>query len=432
MLITAILLGVCFVILIGLPIAVALGLVAIVTMVATAGPDLLVIFIQRTYAGTTSFPLLAIPFFVLAGNLMNVGGTTERIFGVAQLCVGRIRGGLAHVNVVGSVIFAGMSGSAVADAAGMGVIEHRAMTKAGYSGRFAATITAVSSTIGPIIPPSIPFVIYGSLANVSVGALFLAGIVPGLLMAVALMALIAVSAKHMNLPRGDALPPLPVAVRTVAKAGPALLLPPVILLVIFTGIATPTEAAVVAAAYAFILGRFVYRELDWAATLDVLWDTARQTAQVMFIIALAAPFGWVLIQQQIPNAILSAFLGLSSEPWVILLIINIVLLILGMFIEGIAIMIIAYPVLLPIIAKIGVDPVHFGVILVLNIMIGLVTPPVGLCLYVVAGIAKISIAEITREIWPYVLALIAVLMLITYVPAISLWLPHALGYGVAR
>jgi tripartite ATP-independent transporter DctM subunit len=432
MLITAILLGVCFVILIGLPIAVALGLVAIVTMVATVGPDLLVIFIQRTYAGTTSFPLLAIPFFVLAGNLMNVGGTTERIFSVAQLCVGRIRGGLAHVNVVGSVIFAGMSGSAVADAAGMGVIEHRAMTKAGYSGRFAATITAVSSTIGPIIPPSIPFVIYGSLANVSVGALFLAGIVPGLLMAVALMALIAVSAKHMNLPRGDALPPLPVAAKTVAKAGPALLLPPTILLVIFTGLATPTEAAVVAAAYAFILGRFVYRELDWAATLDVLWDTARQTAQVMFIIALAAPFGWVLIQQQIPNAILNAFLGLSTEPWVILLVINAVLLLLGMFIEGIAIMIIAYPVLLPIIAKIGVDPVHFGVILVLNIMIGLVTPPVGLCLYVVAGIAKISIAEITREIWPYVLALIAVLMLITFVPAISLWLPHTLGYGVVR
>ncbi|WP_332688428.1 TRAP transporter large permease [Bosea sp. (in: a-proteobacteria)] len=432
MLISAVLLGVCFAILIGLPIAVALGLVAIFTMVATAGPDLLVIFVQRTYAGTTSFPLLAIPFFVLAGNLMNVGGTTERIFQVAQLCVGRIRGGLAHVNVVGSVIFAGMSGSAVADAAGMGVIEHRAMTKAGYTGRFAATITAVSSTIGPIIPPSIPFVIYGSLANVSVGALFLAGIIPGLLMAVAMMAVIAVCAKRMNLPRGDALPPLRVAAGTIARAAPALLLPPTILLVIFAGIATPTEAAVVAAAYAFVLGRYVYRELDWSATLDVLWDTARQTAQVMFIIALAAPFGWVLIQQQIPNAILTAFLGMSSEPWVILLIINAVLLILGMFIEGIAIMIIAYPVLLPIIVKIGVDPVHFGVILVLNIMIGLITPPVGLCLYVVAGIAKISIAEITREIWPYVLALIALLMLITYVPALSLWLPHTLGYGIAR
>lgn len=430
MLITAVLLGVCFVILVGLPIAVALGLVAVATMVATVGPDLLVIFIQRTYAGTTSFPLLAIPFFVLAGNLMNVGGTTERIFQVAQLCVGRIRGGLAHVNVIGSVIFAGMSGSAVADAAGMGVIEHRAMTKAGYTGRFAATITAVSSTIGPIIPPSIPFVIYGSLANVSVGALFLAGIVPGLLMAVALMGVIGVAAKYMDLPRGDALPPLRDVARIIAKAGPALLLPPAILLVIFTGIATPTEAAVVAAAYAFVLGRFVYRELSWQATIDTLWDTARQTAQVMFIIALAAPFGWVLIQQQIPNAILNAFLGMSSEPWVILLIINAVLLLLGMFIEGIAIMIIAYPVLLPIIVKIGVDPVHFGVILVLNIMIGLVTPPVGLCLYVVAGIAKLSIAEITREIWPYVLALVGVLMLITYVPAFSLWLPHTLGYGV--
>jgi tripartite ATP-independent transporter DctM subunit len=432
MLISTILVSLCVVILFGIPIAVALGLVAAGIMVATVGPDLLIIFIQRTYAGTTSFPLLAIPFFVLAGNLMNVGGTTERIFQVAQLCVGRIRGGLAHVNVIGSVIFAGMSGSAVADAAGMGVIEHRAMTRAGYTGRFAATITAVSSTIGPIIPPSIPFVIYGSLANISVGALFLAGIVPGLLMAAALMGIIAVVAKRLDLPRGDPLPPLGEAVRIVSKAGPALLLPPTILLVIFAGLATPTEAAVVAAAYAFVLGRFVYRELSYGDTVEVLWDTARQTAQVMFIIAVSAPFGWVLIQQQIPNAILNAFLAMSSEPWVILLIINAVLLLLGMFIEGIAIMIIAYPVLLPIIVKLGVDPVHFGVILVLNIMIGLVTPPVGLCLYVVAGIARISIAEISREIWPYVLALIGVLMLITYVPGISLWLPHLLGYGVTR
>ncbi|KUL94750.1 hypothetical protein DK26_17910 [Bosea sp. WAO] len=432
MLVTAVLLGVCVVIMLGIPIAVALGLVAIGTMVATAGPELLVIFIQRTYAGTTSFPLLAIPFFVLAGNLMNVGGTTERIFGVAQLCIGRIRGGLAHVNVVGSVIFAGMSGSAIADAAGMGVIEHRAMTKAGYTGRFAATITAVSATIGPIIPPSIPFVIYGSLANVSVGALFMAGVVPGLLMAVSLMAVIAVAAKWMNLPRGEGMPPLPVAARIVRTALPALALPPAILLVILTGFATPTEAAVVAAAYAFVLGRFVYGELSWSDTVAVLWESARQTAQVMFIIALAAPFGWVLVQQQIPNAVLTALLTLSSEPWMILLIINVALLVLGMFIEGIALMIIAFPVLLPITVQLGIDPVHFGVILVLNLMIGLVTPPVGLCLYVVAGIAKISIGEITREIWPYVLALIGVLMLITYVPGLSLWLPHALGYGVTR
>lgn len=432
MLVSAVLIGVCVVILIGIPIAVALGLVAIATMVATSGTDLLLVFIQRIYAGTASFPLLAIPFFVLAGNLMNVGGTTERIFQVAQLCVGQIRGGLAHVNVIGSVIFAGMSGSAVADAAGMGVIEHRAMTRAGYSGRFAATITAVSSTIGPIIPPSIPFVIYGSLANVSVGALFLAGVVPGLLMAASLMAVIMLVAKRMNLPRGEALPPFAVAMKTVRHAAPALLLPPAILLVIFSGIATPTEAAVVAAGYAFLLGRYVYRELTWSATVEVLWESAQQTAQVMFIIALAAPFGWVLVQQQIPNAVLTSLLSLSTDAWVILLVINIALLVLGMFIEGIAIMIIAYPVLLPVIAQIGVDPVHFGVILVLNIMIGLVTPPVGLCLYVVAGIAKLSIGEITREIWPYVLALLGVLMLITYVPAFSLWLPHMLGFGVSR
>jgi tripartite ATP-independent transporter DctM subunit len=432
MVVAAILLSLCVVILGGVPIAVALGLIAVDTMVVSVGPDLLLIFIQRTYAGTTSFPLLAIPFFILAGNLMNVGGTTTRIFKVAQLFVGRIRGGLAHVNVIGSVIFAGMSGSAVADAAGLGVIEHKAMREAGYTSRFAATITAVSSTIGPIIPPSIPFVIYGSLANVSVGALFLAGIMPGLLMAGALMIVIAVVAERQNLPRGNALPPLRDVLRILLSAAPALALPPAILLVILTGVATPTEAAVVAAAFAFLLGWLVYRELSLSDLAEVIWDSARQTAQVMFIIAVAAPFGWVLIQQQIPNAILEAFLSLSTEPWVILLVINVVLLILGMFIEGVAVMIIAFPVLLPVMLKIGVDPVHFGVILVLNLMIGLVTPQVGLCLYVVAGIAKVSIAEITRELWPYVLALIFVLLLITYLPELVLWLPHTLGYGIIQ
>lgn len=426
----AILLAICVVILGGIPIAVALGLVAAVTMVVTIGPDLLFIFIQRTYAGTTSFPLLAIPFFVLAGNLMNIGGTTERIFAVAQLLIGRIRGGLAYVNVLGSLIFAGMSGSAVADAAGLGVIQQRAMEKAGFKARYAATITAVSSTIGPIVPPSIPFVIYGSLANISVGALFLAGILPGLVMALSLMIIIAVSASYLNLPRGERLPPFGVAARTVLVALPALMLPPMILIVIFTGIATPTEAAVVAAAIAFGLGRWVYRELTYADVVKVFWESARQTAQVMFIIALSAPFSWVLIQQQIPNAILQALLGISSETWVVLLIINVVLLILGMFIEGIALMIIAYPVLMPVVLSLGIDPIHFGVILVLNLMIGLVTPPVGLCLYVVAGVAKVPIAEITREIWPYLLGLMVSLLLITFVPAISLWLPNYFGYGL--
>ena len=432
MLIGAILLSVCLTILAGVPIAAGLALVAAVTMVATTGPDLLVIFIQRAYAATTSFPLLAIPFFILAGNLMNAGGTTERIFAVANLLVGRIRGGLAHVNVIGSMIFAGMSGSAVADAAGLGVIEIRAMVKEGYTARYAATISAVSATIGPIIPPSIPFVIYGSLANVSVGALFLAGIVPGLLMGLGLMAAIAIAAERLDLPRSAGLPPLREALRTVLRAAPALALPPLILTVIFSGIATPTEAAVVAALAAFVLGRFVYRELSFGGLLDTLWETGRQTAQVMLIIAMSAPFGWVLIQQQVPDAILKSLMTLSNEPWVILLIVNLVLLLLGMFLEAIAILIITYPILAPVMAAIGVDPVHFGVIIVLNLMIGLVTPPVGLCLYVVAGIAKVPISDIVHELAPYLLALLAVLAVVTYVPAISTWLPNSLGYGVIR
>src|SRR5690606_12731874 len=308
---------------------------------------LLFIFIQRTYSGTTSFPLLAIPFFVLAGNLMNIGGTTERIFAVAKLLIGRIRGGLAYVNVLGSVIFAGMSGSAVADAAGMGVIQQRAMEDAGYKPRYAATVTAVSSTIGPIIPPSIPLVIYGSLANVSVGALFLAGILPGILMAVCLMIAIAISASVLNLPRGAGFLPLRQAARPLFVALPALMLPPAILIVILTGIATPTEAAVVAAAFAFGLGRWVYRELTYTQVYEILWDSARQTAQVMFIIALAAPFGWVLIQQQIPNAILTVLLGLSSEKWAILLIICVALLILGIIIAGVAPMLLYVTWLMP-------------------------------------------------------------------------------------
>jgi tripartite ATP-independent transporter DctM subunit len=235
-----------------------------------------------------------------------------------------------------------------------------------------------------------------------------------------------------NLPRSAGWPGMAQGLRILGNAAPALALPPAILAVIFTGVATPTEAAVVAAALAFLLGRFFYRELKMADFWATLWETGRQTAQVMLIIAMAAPFSWVLIQQQVPNAILQSLMGLSSEPWVILLVVNAVLLILGMFLEAIAILIIAYPILAPVMAAIGVDPVHFGVIMVLNLMIGLVTPPVGLCLYVVSGIAKVPIADVVRELAPYLLALIVVLMIVTYVPAVSTWLPHALGYGVIK
>ncbi|RAI02078.1 ABC transporter permease [Acuticoccus sediminis] len=429
MLMVVLLLVLCALILIGTPIAVALAATAIGTMWWATGPDLLFIFIQRLYVGTTSFPLLAIPFFIVAGNLMNTGGITERIFAAAQLFVGRIRGGLAHVNVLASVIFSGMSGSAVADAAGLGIIEVKAMREAGYSGRFAATITAVSSTIGPIMPPSIPLVIYGSLANVSIGALFLAGVMPGALMALALMIVISVVARVRKLPVMEGRPAGSEARRVFFGALPAMLTPVLIIGGILGGLATPTEAAVLATAYALFLGTCVYRELRWRDIPDILWLSGRQTVQVMFIIAAAAPFGWVLIQQQIPNAVIEAMFSLTSEPWAILLLVNAILLILGMFIEGVAIIIIAFPILLPVMLQIGVDPVHFGIIMVLNLMIGLVTPPVGMCLFAVSSVSNVPISDMVREMWPYMLALLAVLLLVTFVPETVLWLPHALGYG---
>ena len=415
--------------LLGVPIALSLGLTAIGIMYWMGGTDLLIMFGQRAYFGTASFPLLAVPFFILAGNLMNTGGITQRIFGVAQLCVGRIHGGLGHVNVIASMIFAGMSGSAVADAAGLGVVEIRAMTKAGYTARFSAAVTAVSSTIGPIIPPSIPFVIYGSLTNVSVGDLFLAGIIPGLLMGVALMAIIALVAKRRNLPRMADRPSGREALRVLAGALPALVMPPLIVGGILSGWFTPTEAAVAASIYAMFLGLVYYRELRLADLPTVLWDSAKQTVQVMFIIAAAAPFGWVLIQQQIPNAIINTILGISSTPWVVLLMVNVILLIMGMFIEGIAIMIITFPIFMPLIQQIHVDPTHFGVIVVLNLMIGLVTPPVGMCLYAVSAISNVDMWEMFAEMWPYVVALVVVLLVVTYAPDLVMYLPRTFGFA---
>jgi C4-dicarboxylate transporter DctM subunit len=412
----------------GVPIAVSLGLAAIGVMAWMGGADLLIILPQRMYSGISSFPLLAIPFFILAGNLMNTGGMTRRIFVFAQLFVGRIRGGLAHVNVVGSMIFAGMSGSAVADAAGLGVIEIEAMRKEGYPAKYAACITAVSSTIGPIIPPSIPFVLYGSLASVSVGTLFLAGVVPGVLMGIALMAAIAVEAHRRQLPRMHK-PTLDRAMLlATAGAVPAFATPALIVGGILSGVVTPTEAAVVAALYALLLGVFVYRELRPEQVWQIVWESARQTVQVMFIIATASAYGWVLVQQQIPNAVIDGMLSLSATPWIVLLLINVVLLVLGLFIEPIAVMLIATPILLPLAAQIGVSPEHLGVIVVLNLMIGLVTPPVGLCLYAVASVSREPMGAIVKELWPYLIALLAVLALVTYVPAVALWLPRQLGF----
>jgi tripartite ATP-independent transporter DctM subunit len=416
--------------LLGLPIAVSMGLTAILTFLALGEPGLLSMVPQRMYAGTTGFPLLAIPFFILAGNLMNTGGMTHRIFRFAQCLVGHIKGGLGHVNVVGSMIFAGMSGSAVADAAGLGMVEIQAMLKAGYDRRFSAAVTAASSTIGPIIPPSIPFVIFGSMTGTSVGRLFLGGFLPGLVMGLALMITVYIVAEQRGYPR-ERRATLRELLDSSLDGAAALGTPVIIIGGILAGIFTPTEAAVVACIYALILGLVVYREIRVPDLPRIFWETLEHTIRVMFIISAASLFGWMLIQQRIPNTVVEGLTALTDQRWVILLIINGILLLLGCFMEGIAIMLLTIPVFMPLIARVGVDPVHFGVLMTLNLMIGLLTPPVGMALYAVSSVSQVPLWPLARELWPYIVALLISLGIITFIPAVVLWVPDLL-MGAAR
>lgn len=406
----------------GVPVAVAMALTAIIGFVLVGESALLNVVAQRMYASTTAFPLLAIPFFILAGNLMNTGGMTERIFKFAHTVVGHIKGGLGHVNVFGSMVFAGMSGSALADAMGLGAIEIRAMVAAGYERPFAAAVSAASATVGPVIPPSVPLVIFGSMTGVSVGALFLGGIVPGILMGVAMMITVAVIA-HRRRYRAEPRATLREAVRSLADGLLAVVTPGIIMGGILGGWFTPTEASVVACVYALILGMAVYRELKWSDLPAILLDTANQTAQVMFIVAAAGLFGWFLIFMRVPDALIAALTAVSDNKWVVLALINVILLVLGCFMEGIAIMLLTVPIFMPIVIKLGIDPVHFGVVMTLNLMVGLVTPPVGMVLYAMSSVGRVTIVELTRELWPFIASIFAVLVLITFAPALVTWLP---------
>ena len=414
----------------GIPIAVSMGLTAVLSFLALGTPDLLPMVSQRMYAGTTSFTLLAIPFFILAGNLMNTGGITTRLVHFAQCLVGHIRGGLGHVTVVTNMIMAGMSGAAVADAVGTGNILIPAMEKAGYPRVFSAALVGAASTIGPIIPPSIPFVIFGSLTGTSVGRLFLGGFLPGVLMGLLLMITVAIIAKRRGYPRERRVA-MAELLRATVQAAPAWGSPIIIIGGILAGIFTPTEAAAVASVYALAIGMFVYREITAADLPRILWETVRNSVQVMFIISAASIFGWLLIQQRIPTMIVEGLMALTSERWVVLLIVNVILLVLGCFMEGIAIMLLTIPVFMPLVTRVGVDPVHFGVVMALNLMIGLLTPPVGMCLYAVSSISKVPIWPLANELWPYIVALLVCLFLITYVPGIVVWIPN-LVMGASR
>ena len=451
----------------GIPVAIAMaGASLVYVMVTGMVPDYVVI--HRMVGGLDSFPLLAVPFFILAGNLMNSAGITNRIYNFALALVGWMRGGLGHVNIVGSVVFAGMSGTAIADAAGLGTIEIKAMQDHGYSTEFSVGVTAASATLGPIIPPSLPFVIYALFANVSVGALFLAGILPGAVMAILMMITVAFYA-HKNKWGADIPFQWPRVLRGFGELFIVLAWPTAIwalveyagtnpmaavvggLVVLFladwkfrfnavlpimtpvlliggmtTGVFTATEGAIAACVWALFLGLVWYRTLHWRKLIKVSMDTIETTSAVLLIVAAASIFGWMLTATRTTEMIAAWVLAFTQSPYVFLLLANLLMLFVGCFLEPTAAITILVPILLPIVQKLGIDPVHFGLVMVLNLMIGLLHPPMGLVLFVLARVARMSVERTTMAILPWLVPLLVSLAIVTYIPSISLWLPNAL------
>ncbi|MDR1535749.1 MAG: TRAP transporter large permease [Planctomycetota bacterium] len=412
-----------FCILLGMPVFAALGLASMLHVFSNE----LNFFIipQRLTTSADSFPLLAAPFFILMGNIMNSAGVTRRIFNFANTLVGWMRGGLGHAHVVAAVIFAGMSGSAVADAGGLGTLEIAAMREAGYDDDFTCAITAASSTIGPIIPPSLPMVIYGVLAETSVGGLFIGGIVPGLLMAAALMLMVRFYATRHNYPR-ERFPGLFDIWRSFVDAFWALLTPALLLGGILTGAFTPTESAVFAAFFALFLGLFIYRELNWRDLPRTILGTTETNGVVLALVMTAVLFSWNLSVDQVPQRLGAYLSSISDSPLAVLFIINVFLLFVGCFMEATAAQMILVPILFPVAQSLGIPSIQFGIIVVLNLMIGTITPPIGVVLFVVANVAKIPFERVTRATIPFIIPLAAVLILITVFPPLTTYLPWIL------
>ncbi|SMH29040.1 TRAP transporter large permease [Mesorhizobium australicum] len=376
----------------------------------------------------TSYLLLAVPMFILAAEIMNAGSMTDRLLNFCNAVVGRFRGGLAQVNVLQSIIFAGMSGSAIADAAGTGKMMQQLMTKDGkYPASYAAALTAVTSVIGPIIPPSIPLVIYALVSDASIGFLFIAGIIPGLLLALAQMAIVAVDARRKNFPVEKPVPLREIPGITL-RAFPALLLPVVLLVGIRGGVMTPTEAAGVAAGYALLISVAIYRSVSPQEFYRALLNSARTTASIGMLLAGAMVFNYVVTIENIPQSLSALLLAWNLSPTGFLILVNVLLLLLGCILEGTTILLVIVPVLIPTAQALGIDMVHFGVMVVLNIMLGLITPPYGLLLFIMTRIAEVPLRDIVRDTIPFLFAMIFVLAVITFVPDAVLWLPRLFGY----
>ncbi len=410
---------------INVPVVVAIGLTSVIFFVALGDSRLLVMLPNRMYYGTTGFTLLAIPFFIFAGNLMNVGGITERIFRFAKSLVGHIPGGLGQVNILASVIFSGMSGSAVADAAGLGQIEHKAMVDDGFDPAVSATLVAASSIIGPVIPPSIPFVLFGAITSVSVARLFMAGFLPGIILSLGMMVSLAVIAKRRGYPQEPRMAPFAEVWGSFVGAFWPLMAPVIIIGGIMTGFFTPTEASVVVCLYATILG-FCYRELHFADLPELIWKSVKQSASLLFIMAAANFFGWLTIRQKMPDAIIETLMNFGASQAAVLWIIIAIILVLGCFLEGNAIFLITLPIFVPICNMFKIDLVNFGVVMTLLIMIGNLTPPVGMCLFAVDSFARVGLPALSRQVWPYLIVIFLVTVLIAFVPQIALYLPNLL------
>lgn len=404
------------------PIAFCMGFSSLAYLLYSGMP--VTVLSQRLAAGLNSFPLLAVPLYIFVGQMMNSATMSQRIFDFCAALSGHIRGGLAHVNILNSMIFAGISGTAVADAASLGGLEIKIMREQGYDPAFSAAVTAASATIGPIIPPSVVMIIYGVMAEVSVGRLFMGGFIPGILMGLMMMALVYIMSYRIHMPTSPRAPFRKIWA-TFKSAFLTLLLPVIISLGIAVGVTTPTEAGAIAVVYSIVLG-ISYGEITMKNLPSIFSECMIITCNVMFVVANATLFAWLLVTQNIPNMASDLILSITQDPWWALVLINIVVLIMGMFLDTMAILIIVTPVFVPLVSSLGIDLVHFGILLALNLMIGGITPPLGILCYIVSDVGKVPIEKVFRATMVFLIPLLACLFLITYFPSLVTFLPNLL------